>query len=79
MTFRGFCILVTVCVSRLESTMINLMVYVLVDEDVVGALCEQHQHVEVPVTFIYVPCVSRLFSRLPPVCRCFDLHVSFDG
>ena len=51
MTFRGFCILVTVCVSRLESTMINLMVYVLVDEDVVGALCEQHQHVEVPVTF----------------------------
>jgi len=45
--------------------------------DVVGALCEQHQHVEVPVTFIYVPCVSRLFSRLPPVCRCFDLTCKF--
>ena len=54
--------------------MINLMLYV----DVVGALCEQHQHVEVPVTFFYVPCVSRLLSRLPPVCRCFDL-ISFDA
>jgi hypothetical protein len=79
MTFRGFRALFgflawfLVTVSRLESTMINLMLYV----DVVGALCEQHQHVEVPVTFFYVPCVSRLLSRLPPVCRCFDL--SFDA
>ena len=70
MTFRGFWL---PFLDVLNLQCINLMLYV----DVVGALCEQHQHVEVPVTFIYVPCVSRLFSRLPPVCRCFDLHVSF--